>query len=159
MSLYLSLSRKQNTRVGILCWPLLEEVYCAHIHVSSLGETCWKPVNTLFELKYLRLHCLVVGNLNNDDRDHQTASGPAVLVSFLVLGILLVLWHPGFHVSGIKLLPWKKNVVNLKTISCHMLNPPHIDDCLTWVGEQNVFYVQIWLFLGFVLASFIYLFF
>ena len=40
-----------------------------------------------------------------------------------------------------------------------MLNPPHIDDCLTWVGEQNVFYVQIWLFLGFVLASFIYLFF
>ena len=74
MSLYLSLFRKQKTRVGILCWPLLGEVYGAHIHVSSLGETCWKPVNTLFKLKYLWLHCVVVGNLQKDDRDHQTAS-------------------------------------------------------------------------------------
>ena len=122
MSLYLSLFRKQKTRVGILCWPLLEEVYCAHIHVSSLGETCWKPVNTLFKLKYLRLHCVAVGNLHNDDRDYQTASYNVGFMSGL--GILLVL--------ELNCYLGKKNV-NLEMFSCHMLNPPAESECHVWI--------------------------
>ena len=153
MSLYWILFRKLKTRVGILCWPLLEQVYCAHIHVSSLGVTCWKPVNTLFELKYLQLHCVVVGNLHNDDSDYQTAS--------YNVGFIFGPRHYWFSdILVIKLLPWKKNVVNLKTFSCHMLNPPHN----WWLfnlgrGAKGILCFQIWLFLVMVLARFINLFF